>query len=237
MWFDLRARIGLLVPSLNGTLEPEANIMVPEGVAIHGARMHITETTEKSLIEMAEYAATGARDLGDADCDIIVYGCTSGSFIKGLAWERELVKKLEEVSQTKVISTSGALMRAMEAFGVKRISIATPYIQEVNDQQIKFFTECGYDVLKIKGLDRFRKGEIRSVTPQQVFRLGKEVVSSETELLMLSCTEMRTIDVIRQMEIDLGIPVISSNLAVVWAALRSCGIKEKLTQFGSLFEK
>lgn len=234
--YDLRARIGLMIPSLNTALESEANLIKPTGVSFHAARMKITATTEVGLAEMATHAEIAARDLNDIDPNCIIYGCTSGSFIKGLAWEHALVERLEQVAHTKVITTSGAVVQAINAFGKKKISIATPYIKEVNDLAVKFFSECGFGICAIQGLGRSKKGEIRAVKYEDVYRLGKSVMTPDTELLLLSCTEMRSMRIIEQMEIDFGIPVISSNQCDVWAALRYCGIKDKLPGYGSLFD-
>ena len=233
--FDLRARIGLMVPSLNTALECEANLIKPQGVSFHAARMKITATTECGLADMANYAETAAKDLADIDPNCIVYGCTSGSLFKGSAWEKNLVKRLEDVTNTKIITTAGAVVQAMNAFGTKKISIATPYIEEVNELALRFFTECGFEVCAIKGLDRSKKGEIRAVKYEETYRLGRAVMTPETELLLLSCTEMRSIRIIEQMEKDLGVPVISSNQCDIWAALRYCGIKDDLVGYGSLF--
>lgn len=234
--FDLRARIGLMVPSLNTAMEPELNGMAPNGVSFYAARMRIKSTTEEHLLEMAKRAKAAAQDLADTDPDLLVYGCTSGSFVKGANWEEELIKDLEIISGTKVISTSGAIVKAIRALGKSRISIATPYIDEINDLAKGFFNEVGFNVVDIRGLGCFRKGEIRSISYQQVYRLAKSVITSETELLLLSCTEMRTAKILRQLEEDLLLPVLSSNQAVLWAALRSCGLKDCLSQYGMIFE-
>lgn len=233
--FDLRARIGLMVPSLNTALESEANLIKPSGVSFHAARMKIVATTEKGLADMAACAETAARDLSDIDPNCIIYGCTSGSFLKGRAWEKELTARLELAANTKVITTSGAIVQAISTLGKRKISIASPYIQEVNQMAVRFFSECGFEVCDIKGLDRSKKGEIRAVKYEDVYRLGRAVMTPETEVLLLSCTEMRSMRIIKQMEVDFGIPVISSNQCDIWAALRYCGIKDNLADYGSLF--
>lgn len=72
--------------------------------------------------------------------------------------------------------------------------------------------------------------------PETVYRLARSIVKPETEALVLSCTDIRSIEIIELLENDLKIPVISSNQSSMWAAMRSCGINDKIKGFGSLFE-
>ena len=86
--YGWRAKIGIIIPSLNNTMEPEFNKMAPRGVAVYATRLLL----EKGLPENLEGLATDTEKAADllktADVTGIVYGCTSGSLIKGVGWDR-----------------------------------------------------------------------------------------------------------------------------------------------------
>lgn len=225
-----------MVPSGNTVMESEFHRMAPEGVSIHTSRLHLEATNAEMLAKMATHTERAALELGRAKCDVIVYGCTSGSFIKGLEWEETLKTRIEDISGSKAITTTGALLAAFKCYDQRCISVATPYIEELNLLEEQLFTNCGYQVIKIRGLGLDDNYDMGRVTADKNYRFAKELVTDESEILLISCTDLRTIEIIRPLEMDLGIPVVSSNQVSMWAALRACGIKENLLEYGSLFE-
>jgi len=79
-------RIGLIVPSSNTTMEMELYRVLPNGISLHTSRMPLTGVTKEELIKMNVLAVESAKLLKDAKVDLILYGCTSGSFIGGMIW-------------------------------------------------------------------------------------------------------------------------------------------------------
>lgn len=233
--YGWRAKIGLMIPSINTIMEPETWAMAPEGVSVHTSRLYLITTNAEKLGEMADQTERSAKELGSAECDVIVYGCTSGSFIHGMEWESNLQKKIAETAGCKAITTSGALLKALECFDVKKISIVSPYIQELVDLEDRFFTSMGYEVVSAEGLGYDSGLAMDKVTPEANYAYAKNAVRPDTELLIISCTDFRSIEIIKRLEIDLGIPVITSNQVSLWAALREVGIKDNLSGYGSLF--
>lgn len=234
--YGWRARIGVMIPSTNTVVESEYNRMCPEGVSIHASRMFLQITNAATLIGMAEQVERSAKELGTARCNAIVYGCTSGSFVGGVEWEANIARKIADASNTTAITTSGAIVRALSNYDVKKISIATPYIPELNELEKIFLESHGYCVVSITGLGLDDNISIGCQTPEKTYSLARSVVKPETELLLITCTDFRSIELIKKLEQDLHIPVLSSNLCGFWAALRACGIGDQLTEYGSLFQ-
>ena len=61
--------------------------------------------------------------------------------------------------------------------------------------------------------------------------------SEHVDGVFVSCTNIRLLDVVAELESELGKPVTSSNHAIAWHALRLAGIGDDLPQFGTLFTK
>jgi len=150
--YGWRLRIGLIVLSSNTTMEPEFYRVYPEGVSIRTARVPLEEVTPDALVKMADYVLDAAKMLKTADVNVIVYGCTSGTLIGGVEWERELTSKIERETGVETITTASAVVQALKALDIKRVVVATPYIDKINELEKKFLEEHGIKVLSIKGL-------------------------------------------------------------------------------------
>lgn len=224
MGYGLRLRIGLLVPSSNTTMEPDFHRMAPEGISVHTARMRLDEVTPDGLIEMADDAEKGAAHLATAGVDIIVYGCTTGSFVGGVGWEEGLVRSIYENTGVRAVSTSGAVVEALRALSARRVGVATPYTDVLNRLETEFLEAHGVQVAAIKGLGLVNNLEIGMVEKGVIMRLV-EAVHGEADTIFVSCTNLPSLDLIDGLERSYGKPVITSNQASLWAALRDSGVK------------
>ena len=233
--YGWRLRIGLIVPSSNTTMEPEFYRVCPEGVSIHTARVPLEEVTPDALVKMADYVLDAAKMLETADVNVIVYGCTSGTLIGGVEWERELTSKIERKTGVETITTASAVVQALKALDMKRVVVATPYIDKINESEKKFLEEHGVKVLFIKGLGIVKNIEIGKLAPWISYRLAKEVFKPEADGIFISCTNFRTLEIIEKLERDLGKLVVTSNQASIWAALRT--IKESIEGYGKLLRE
>lgn len=230
-----RAKLGIIVPSANTTIEPELYKMAPQGVSIHSSRVKITEDTEEEILAMINDVPRAAEELKHAEVNVIAFGCTAGSFIKGLGYDREIIGLIERSAKIPATTTSTAVIEAFKEMGVEKLSVATPYEDWLNQKLIKFIEVSGLKVLKMKGLGITR--DIAHVHPERVYRLAKEVHTLESDGVFISCTDFRTIDILNVLEQDLKKPVISSNQATMWMMLRMAGVKTPIKGFGALMTR
>jgi len=204
-------------------MEPEFYAMAPERVTIHTARMNLTEVTPEGLFGMAEDAGRASRLLATGDVSVIVYGCTTGSLVGGVEWEENLVEGIASETGIPALSTSGAVTRALEAVGGKRIGVATPYSEELNSLERVFLEDHGFEVTSIRGLGLVDNLDIGVVGGETVEDLARSV-SEGSDAVFISCTNLPTIGLIEGLEEALGKPVVTSNQASMWAALRELGL-------------
>lgn len=232
--YGWRARLGIMVPSVNTVMEPELGRLAPEGVSVHAARLKAEGVFgPESLIAMAAYTEKAAEELGPA-VNAIAYGCTSGSFVKGPGWDEELVARIERVAQKPATTTSTAVVRALRALGLRAIAVATPYTREVNDRLADFLGRQGFEVLAVKGLEVTVRGGQGIYPPSTAYRLAREVDDPRAEGILISCTNFRTIEIIERLEADLGKPVVTSNQATFWDLLGLCRISDRIPGHGQL---
>jgi len=230
-------RFGLIVPSSNVVMEAEFWKMAWGWATVHTARMRLKDITVQDLEKMEKHGLEAAIHLADANVDIIGYGCTSGSLFKGKDHPGEMVGSIEEETGVPAVATSSAVIEALDALGIKKICVATPYIDEINGLERRFLEQNGKEVLRIKGLGIVRNREVGGKEPGAAYELAKEVFVPEAQGIFISCTNFRTLEVIDCLEKELKVPVLSSNTATFWAMMKKAGIKKRLEGSGKIFSE
>ena len=232
MGYGRSRRIGLLVPSSNTTMEAEFYRMSPGDISIHAARMMLEDVTKEKLVQMAEDAERAAKLLKTAGVDVIVYGCTTGSLVGGVEWEELLVRKIEEDTGIRALSTGRAVVDAIEALGGGTLAVATPYTDDLNRLERAFLESFGLKVSSMEGLGLINNLEIGRTDQTTVEELVRTVSDGE-DIVFISCTNLPTISLIQKLEEELQRPIITSNQASLWAALRGSSI-EGIDGYGEL---
>lgn len=237
-----RARVGLLVPFTNCNLEPDMALMAPTGISIHGTRMGGYD--EDEIPNAAQMHGLGAADL-DAPLrllmgvkpDVIVYGCTSATLTHGPAFDRALVERIKADSGAATVTAAGALVNALRHIGAKRIGFASPYVRDINDMAVSFLADMGVETVQraeVTGtLDNSGQGDL---SPDAVYALGLRADHPQADALVLSCTEMRSVEAVAKIEAAVGKPVITSNQAMLFEALQHLHIDDPVSGFGRLLE-
>jgi maleate isomerase len=234
--FGWRARIGMLLPSSNRVAEPEIPAMLPDGVALHTTRLKLAGSSREELLGMTEKVEEGAALLADAGADIIVFHCTAVSTFDP-AMEGKLKQRIVAATKKPATATSEALIAAFRALDTRRVVLVSPYDKETNEREVAFLAHHQITVLREIGLGLKGGSEFAGVEPGEWYRLTMAQRHKDADAYFVSCTTIRSTPVIAALERDLGKPVITSNQAVAWHALRFAGIRDQLSGFGELFAR
>jgi maleate isomerase len=208
--------------------------MIPDGVTAHFARVWITEDSPEELHRMIEYVPKACEELSHARMDIYGFGCTSGSLIKGLDYDRQILGIIRDKTGKPATTTSTACIEAFQELGIKRISLVTPYEDWLNEKQKSFLEGNGLEVLAMKGIGTRNAEEIAGQDPGRVYRLAMEVAHPQAEATFISCTDLQATVVLDAIERDTGRPAVASNQAMLWAMLRLAGVREPIPGYGRL---
>jgi maleate isomerase len=237
-----RGRIGLIVPSSNTVCEPEMTKLSPDGVATYSTRI-LFEPSINGLKAMKEHVERAGLELSsEGISNIIAFCCTVGSMIGGAEYDQQLVEFLEKTTGVPAVTTTTAVKASLKALGVKRIAVATPYTKEINKIERNVLQAMGYEVTRIIRClqdvppKQFTNEMIGRLPPEEAYRLALEVDGGSNEAIFISCTNFRAIEIIDGLENVTGKPVVSSNQATMWYALRKMGIRDSLAGFGRLME-
>jgi maleate isomerase len=219
------ARVGLMIPSSNTMMEVDFARDLPPGTALHTARMYMEDTTPAGENRMLdEFALPAARDLGTARPDVVVFGCTSAGALRGNDYDAQLCQRISELTGAPVVSTIGAVRTAIEASGAASIGVITPYVDELNEKIKDSIEADGTDVAAITGLGITDNFQIAEVGPDEIVAfaveaLGPLAVEGNIDLIFASCTNFGAMAVRPVITERLGLPVVTSNQAVLDAAI------------------
>ena len=230
-----RARLGLLVPSGNSVAEPEIQAMLPQGVTALVTRLELRGSSEAELLGMLAALEPAARLLADARVARIVFHCTAVStFAPHLAGE--IRARIEAATGLPALATADAILAALAALGARRVLLVTPYIAPVHAREVDFLAAHGVAVAGGEGLGIDGNAEMARLPPAAIHdqALRAAAAAPGAEACFISCTAIRSAGLIEELEAALGMPVLTSNQAMAWHALRQCGIGDAVPGFGRL---
>lgn len=235
-------RIGLLVPSTNTTVEADFQRIGASAASFHSQRMRASngEMTAEILEAMNERLSTEASCLGSAEVDVVGYACTSGTFFKGPAWDREVVETIRAVTGRPAVATMSAVVDALTELGARRISVVTPYPEWTNIQMKAYLEGCGFDVLNIESNADASAGGHRFINDQEPAEIADFAAGAchpDADALLCSCTAWRALEAVDTIEERTGKLVVTSNQALFLALLRRAGIDQPIANGGSLLRQ
>ena len=231
------SRIGLFVPSSNTTIEPEFYRALPPHVTLHVARLYLTQIATDSIENVVRDIDVQARNLASADVDVIVLGATAPSFLKGLGYDLEVTQRIELASGKPATTTSTALVKALGKLGVSRVALGAAYDDRVNGIAKNFLEASGVEVVNAKGLGMVDNLAVGRLDRDSALELAREIDCPEAEAIVLACTNWKTMDVLEQLEQELGKPVLSTTQVSIWAALRMIGETDPIQGYGKLLRE
>ncbi len=230
-----QARIGLIIPSSNCLAEPQFQRYAPPGVGVHATRLRMTGKWHKPFNELKDTLAEASAALSDTNPGVIVFNCTANSMEAGLAGEARVLEVIQKASGCPAITTGQAITEALKLLRLKKLVLISPYVAKTNEHEVQFLREAGFEVIHDLGLGLRGGDQYINVTPQRWKEVAMENIRPETDGYLLSCTNTTMIEVIEDLEQSLKKPVVTSNQAALWAALRKLGVKARPNGLGQLF--
>ncbi|MEZ5923783.1 MAG: aspartate/glutamate racemase family protein [Hyphomicrobiaceae bacterium] len=235
-----KARVGLIVLASDNTIEHEFRLAFAgqKGVGLFESRIYNSTTiTPETLAAMGPLITEAARLLlPGTDLDVIGYGCTSASMVLGEKKVAEEVRKAKP--KAKVTNPITAAFAAFDAFKAKRIAVLTPYRADVNAIVQKYIETKGYEVPVFGSFNEENDTTVANITLDSLKRgIGKITKGRDVDMVFVSCTGLRLVEAVTDIETAVGLPVTSSNHALAWHCLRLAGVKQKRPELGRLYTK
>jgi maleate isomerase len=233
---DPRAHIGLVLLNTDHTLEADWSKLLGVRALSFTSRVQFSgeitveglKQIEQNLSSAAQLVATGLT------MDVMAFACTSASIMIGC----DNIDQLLNTNRTPVPTTNPwrAVKAALRQVNANRVAVLAPYSTEVNHRLYLSFLEAGFEIPALGGLGLNNDFDISHASKATLFDgLDRLVEHTQADALFLSCTNLRVVDHIEEMEARYGLPVISSNQALLWHALQLADKSIDIENGGRLF--
>lgn len=236
-----RARIGIVAPATNTVVQPEMEMMRPEGVTNHHGRIRVTNVPmagdEDFLRLLDALDADMDRALKDVSAcapDHLIVGVTSPMLRGGRDACAARLNQIE--AQTGIAATAGsmALCRILRELGIRRIGLVTPYAPVMDDMLTMFFEEDGMSVASLVTLRCPTPFAIAEVPHEKMQQKVETADTSGIEAWVQVGTNLPFTALAASLTQDLDKPVIGVNAATYWEALRRIGVSESVPALGQI---
>ena len=227
------ARAGIIIPSSNRQAEQEMIRWFPAAVQPHVARLRMTGPHARPLDALLPAVTEAAATLDDARCGVVIFHCTGNSMQAGPAGEERIRTALARGTTAPVATTATAVCNALHAVGARRIVLFTPSDAATTSSEADYLAASGFEVVASHGLDLGGSDEFCRA-PSSFWYDTVVKARRETDAYFLSCANIACFDVVDALEKTLDRPIVTSNQAVLWEAVRRSGFTATVDRLGSL---
>ena len=230
-----RGRLGFVLLNSEETAGDDVRALVPDDVGVFCTRTRLADpVTVENLAAVGHDLARAAALLPEA-LDAVAYVCTSGSAVLG---EEAVARALRRGQPgTRALSLFACALAAMRALAIHRPALATPYLDEVNRAEAEALAAEGVAVQSIRGLGIAGGREMCLVEPDAIVELALAADRPQADGIFVSCSALRSVEALDEIERRTGKPAVASNQALVWRMLRLIGVEDRLSGCGRLLRE
>lgn len=238
-------RVGLIVPSSNTTMETEIPAMLRRHDAageftFHSSRMRMQQVTPEQLAAMDDQATRCASELADARCDVVAYACLVAIMSRGRGYHEQAEATLsaalaEYGGPAPVMSSAGALLRALHLMRARRVAIITPYLKPLTATVADYIASGGARVCQSVSLEVADNLAVGRLDPNDLIGVAGELELDGCDALVLSaCVQMPSLPVVDAVEQKVGLPVVTAATATAHAILSALDLPPVVPEAGHL---
>ncbi len=229
-------KIGLITLSTDFTIEQDfRRICHNQNVDIYVNRIPFENPLNReNYLQMAEHLADIASNILPGEhIDSIAYGCTSGTVAIG---DKRIVDEINKSKKGSYVSTPiKAALKAFTNLKLHKIAVLTPYPEQVNKTIFNYLIKNNIEIISFSSFNLEFDNDIAKVDPKCLIETIDAIDHRDVEAVFISCTALRAVEVLDQIEKRISKCVISSNQALIWDCLRSVNSNNSIIGYGKLF--
>lgn len=241
--YGYRARIGYCSPPfVTETFCHEFAMMAPKGVTLMIKTLAIKslthEKTRESMEESHARSIEAAKYMAEAGASVVVLGGNPINQTRGMQNLDAICDDLSREIGTKVIMSSQAQMQALKALGARKVATVHPFLESQNADHEKSMRNLGYEPAGVVACG-YTVQDLGRVPGELALTLSRKVKAEhpEADTIHPSCAHWATAHAIDQIERELGVNVMTSQQAILWKALRTAGIDDRIEGYGRLLRE
>lgn len=233
-------RLGMIVPSLNTIAEDDLRRYCPADVSYHIHRIRLRKeggrVTPEALLRAYLEAADEATLLMDLNPAAIAFNCTGASVANGSNGDAQLAARMTEALGVPATNTMVSIKQALGAVDARRLLHVCPFSDVFSRLEREALEAAGHEVVSTVSLDFTDARKAAQMTPDGIAAFVRGHVTGDLGGILLSCANVRAFEAAQPLEAELGLPVVTSNQATLWALLRDAGWHGQVRGGGRLFQ-
>jgi len=166
--------------------------------------------------------------------DVVAYGCTSGTIAIG---EDRISSQIQKSKpEAKVTTPITAALKAFKKLNLNNIAVLTPYPKDVNITVYNYLSKNNVKIDTFSSFNLNYDSEIAQVSSESLIEGISNINLDKVDGLFVSCTALKIVDILDEVEKKFNTTVISSNQAIIWDCLRLLNIDIHVSGYGNLFK-
>lgn len=229
--------LGLIVPPAAGEVPVDGPLLYGGRIRFSARGLGLGEISTRGYTEVIDSVVGKALELAGEGVSAVSLMGTSLSFFRGAGFNRELQAEMARATGLPCSTMSNAIVAGLRTLGVRRVAVATAYIDEVNTQLRRYLQDSDFEPLALEGLSISDVQAVGKVPTQVLVDLCVRVfeASPGADGILISCGGLVTLDAVREVEASLQVPVVSSSPAGFWDLVRCAGLDPRSPGHGRLF--
>ncbi|MDA7592852.1 arylmalonate decarboxylase [Rhodobacteraceae bacterium] len=237
-----RCKFAVVAPSTNTIVQPDMDDLRVPGVTNHFGRIHVPNMkvrNDKEFVDLVEAIGATLYEAVDrcttSQPDYLVMGMSALMFWDGRDASEKRMQALSDHCELNVSAGSFACEAALNLFNIKKIAIISPYFP-ISDRNVTlFFQDCGFEVVRFKGLKCESPVAIAEVQEDTLRAHVAEMDGDDVDAFVQVGTNLSMCDLCLKLEAEYKKPFIAINSATYWHALRAMNISDQFEGHGPLF--
>lgn len=202
--------------------------------AFGGNQTHYREPLMRmGAVENLDYPTRAMRPL---DVHAGIWATTSASFIGGRQWSLDQAAAVGDILGAPVSNTALAFVSAINALGVNKVAVLASYPEEVTEAFGSFLGEAEIEVSDFVHLDADSGEDAFELPEEFLIKEALKLDYRDAQALLIPDTAMAAFPLIKPLEQELEIPVLTANQVTLFEVLRLAGARVATTEYGRLFE-
>jgi len=206
--------------------------VLPEGVSLNCGRVVMHGVPAKDRVPSGVSHLPAVIEGLYKRVGVMAYACMTSSIFQEVGWH----KKLEDATHgTPFLPAGETMVRALRELDASRIGVFSPWHDDIKARVEPWFSHWNIEVVHNANVP-FTRDEVTGHDVAEFYRrILQEFKGKSMDALTIMGTDWGTLDIIDALESDLGIPVGSSNLALLWCTMGVIGVNETIG-IGTLFD-
>ena len=237
-----RCKFAVVAPSTNTIVQPDMDDLRVPGVTNHFGRIHVPNMkvrNDKEFVDLVEAIGATLYEAVDrcstSQPDYLIMGMSALMFWDGRDASEKRMRALSDHCNLNVSAGSFACEAALNLFKVKKIAIISPYFPISDKNVTLFFQDCGFEVVRFKGLKCGSPVAIAEVQEDILRAHVAEMDGDDVDAFVQVGTNLSMCKLCLKLEVEYGKPFIAINSATYWHALRAMKINDQFDGHGPLF--